>query len=69
VPTRPANHPISGPQGQTHIPADTRHDETKIGAATFHSILIERPDAAGKIEVQEAPGFFPDLNLDLILFT
>ena len=69
MPTRPANHPISGPQGQTHLPANTRHDETKIGAATFHSILIERPDADGPIEVQEAPGCFPDLNLDQIVDT
>ena len=67
MPNHPAHHPITGPQDRTHVPADTEQDEIQTDAATFHSILTDRPEADGQVEVQEVPGFFTDLNLDQIV--
>ncbi|HLH36182.1 MAG TPA: hypothetical protein VKX41_16035 [Alloacidobacterium sp.] len=69
MPTNPANRPAPEPRLQSNPPAITPGNETNPDASAFHSILTECQDVDGQSEIQEAPGFFSDLNLDQIVGT
>jgi len=69
VPTNPVNHPNSRPKLRSGFPENPQCNETTLDAATFRSILYDRPDVEVHIEVQETPDFFADLNLDQIVET
>jgi DNA mismatch repair protein MutS len=69
VPTHPAHHPISPSPKQSAPPKIAVSDGTGAEAATFRSILYHAWEADGQLENQDAPDFFPDLNLDQIVDT
>lgn len=69
MPTNPVNHPNSSPRRRTSFPANLKRNEINADASIFRSILNVAPETAGKVEAQEAPAFFIDLNLDQIIET
>jgi len=69
VPTHPAGLPVSPSPKQSTPQSVAGSDGAGADTATFRSILYDAPKADEQFECQEAPDFFPDLNLDQIVDT